>query len=206
LVWRAGWDNWRPYATADRPGSSSVEATASCIECHKLFPTAEMIQHEGSWVCADCKPIVFQRIKERAPISHDMRYAGFWIRFVAYFIDLIILQIVNLPLRFTLGTADPNGHPGFFVGVVCVSVLIVVGYEIFFIGRFGATLGKMALRLRVVMPGGEGISYVRATGRYFAKILSGLILCIGYIMVAFDEEKRGLHDRICNTRVIRLSA
>ena len=71
-----------------------------------------------------------------------MRYAGFWIRFVADFIDVIILQIVNLPLRFTFGTADPNVHPGFFVDVVCVSLLIVAGYEIFFIGRFGATLGK----------------------------------------------------------------
>jgi uncharacterized RDD family membrane protein YckC len=44
----------------------------------------------------------------------------------------------------------------------------------------------------------------RAFGRYFAKILSAIILGIGYIMVGFDSEKRGLHDMICDTRVIRV--
>ena len=79
---------------------------------------------------------------------------------------------------------------------------IAVGYETLMIGKYGATLGKMAAKVRVVTAEGGKVSYARALGRYFSKILSGMICAIGYIMAAFDEEKRALHDRICNTRVV----
>jgi uncharacterized RDD family membrane protein YckC len=61
----------------------------------------------------------------------------------------------------------------------------------------------MACGLKVMRPDGEKISYARACGRTFAEGISSAILCIGYILVAFDEERRALHDRICDTRVIR---
>jgi uncharacterized RDD family membrane protein YckC len=74
---------------------------------------------------------------------------------------------------------------------------------VFFLGRFGATPGKMVCGLRVVTAMGDRISYGRATGRFLAEILSGLVCYIGYIIAAFDEQKRTLHDHICSTRVIR---
>jgi uncharacterized RDD family membrane protein YckC len=61
----------------------------------------------------------------------------------------------------------------------------------------------MACGIKVVRPDGDRVSYARALGRYFAEILSGLILAIGYIMAAFDSEKRALHDHICSTRVVK---
>ena len=67
----------------------------------------------------------------------------------------------------------------------------------------GATVGKMAMGLRVVTSDGQRLSFMNATGRYFAKILSFLILCIGFIMVAFTDKKRGLHDIIAGTLVIK---
>ena len=67
----------------------------------------------------------------------------------------------------------------------------------------GATLGKMAVGLRVVTEQGERISFLRATGRYFAKYVSALILGIGFLMVAFTDRKRGLHDMIAGTLVIK---
>ena len=73
------------------------------------------------------------------------------------------------------------------------------------IGKFGATLGKMACKVRVVTADGEKVSYGRATGRYFAKILSYIVCLIGFIMAFFDQERRALHDRICNTRVITIA-
>jgi len=76
-------------------------------------------------------------------------------------------------------------------------------YNTYFIGRFGATLGKMACRLKVVTPEGGQVSYARALGRFFSEMISSMILLIGYIMAAFDDEKRALHDRICSTRVVR---
>ena len=70
------------------------------------------------------------------------------------------------------------------------------------IGKYGATLGKMACRIKVVTSEGGPVSYMRALGRYFAKQLSCLTLMIGYIMAFFDKENRALHDRICDTRVV----
>jgi uncharacterized RDD family membrane protein YckC len=64
------------------------------------------------------------------------------------------------------------------------------------------TLGKMALSIVVTDVNGNRITFGRATGRYFGKILSGLILYIGYIMVAFTEKKQGLHDMIAGTLVV----
>jgi uncharacterized RDD family membrane protein YckC len=63
----------------------------------------------------------------------------------------------------------------------------------------------MAARLLIVNPDGSKVSYAKALGRFFASeyVVAIFTLCIGYLMVAWDPEKRGLHDRICNTRVIR---
>jgi uncharacterized RDD family membrane protein YckC len=81
-------------------------------------------------------------------------------------------------------------------------LVIPIVYEVYFISTKGATLGKMALGVKVISSDGGPVSSATALGRYFAKILSGLILMIGYIMAGFDEQKRALHDHICNTRVI----
>jgi uncharacterized RDD family membrane protein YckC len=83
---------------------------------------------------------------------------------------------------------------------------ITAAYFTFFVGALAASPGKLALGLKVVRPDGSAVGYGRALGRYFAGILSWMILFIGYIMVAFDSEKRGLHDMICDTRVIKTRA
>ena len=82
-------------------------------------------------------------------------------------------------------------------------LILVVGYNTIMQGKYGATLGKMACGLRVVQPDGAPISYGRAFGRAWAEMLSGFICDIGYIVAAFDDQKRSLHDHIANTRVIR---
>ncbi len=209
LVWHEGWTDWRKFGDANlSAAAATAEGTAACVECGKTFPTSEMIQYEGSWVCGACKPLFFQKIKEGVPIAGDLHYAGFWIRFAAVFIDAIILNILNIPLRLMLGQpgSDPSVQMRIVFLSVGISMLISAAYDIFFVGKFGATPGKMALRLRVVRPNGEKLTYGRACGRYFGKLLSSLTLLIGYIMAAFDEQKRALHDRICDTRVIRLNA
>ena len=141
-----------------------------------------------------------------------MQYAGFWIRVAATFVDAIIQQIVGMLIgmvaTMTLGPVqpDPNNMGPYIMRTVILSFIgMVIGlaYETWFIGKYGATPGKMACKIRVVTAGGGAVSYGRAFGRYFAKLLSGLILGVGYIMAAFDEERRALHDRICETRVIK---
>jgi uncharacterized RDD family membrane protein YckC len=84
-----------------------------------------------------------------------------------------------------------------------LQIAIAAAYTTWLLGRYGATLGKMACKIKVVTPDGGSVSYARALGRYFAEILSAMIFSIGYIMAAFDDQKRTLHDRICNTRVVK---
>jgi uncharacterized RDD family membrane protein YckC len=123
----------------------------------------------------------------------DTRYAGFWKRFVAYLIDGIILGIVGAILTSQMDEAAAG------------TVTTILGW-LYFAGMESssrqATLGKSVLGIYVTDIDGNRISFLRATGRYFAKILSGLILGIGYIMAAFTARKQALHDMIASTLVL----
>jgi uncharacterized RDD family membrane protein YckC len=205
LVWRPGWPAWRPFHNLAAEELSS-EANVQCSECGNVFPASDVIAFEGASICANCKPLFFQKLREGAPVHHDVAYGGFWIRVLARLLDGLILQSINL--LYGVGMALVLRSPrlqmiGIFINMGA-SVAVGASYEIGFTGRFGATPGKMACRLRIVMADGARLSYGRATGRYFAQFLSSMTLLIGYLMVAFDDEKRALHDRVCDTRVIRL--
>lgn len=134
-----------------------------------------------------------------------MNFAGFWIRVLAYIIDIIPLLIIGFVLALLSGedliNTDPSAPIYSFTDLVglIVGIAYFVGFES---SAYQATPGKMALGLIVVDTDGRRISIARAFGRYFAKILSGLILLIGYIMVGFTERKQGLHDMIAGTLVV----
>lgn len=142
------------------------------------------------------------------------RYAGFWIRFVARLIDAVLLGVVNavirIPLAIMLGVGAGRREGMIFMpvamGLIGISVLISIAvgvvYEVYFVSTRGGTLGKMVLGLKIVRANGSPVPVGLATGRYFAQWLSGAIFMIGYIMAGFDPEKRALHDRICETRVV----
>lgn len=134
-----------------------------------------------------------------------MQYGGFWVRVGAYLIDLIILMIVTVPLAFLLGDNPFDTSPDAPVYGASDIVGLVIGIA-YFVGfessSMQATPGKSALGLVVTDVDGRRISALRALGRYFAKILSSLILLIGYIMIAFTDRKQGLHDLICSTLVV----
>ena len=131
-------------------------------------------------------------------------YAGFWIRVGAYIIDLIILIIVNVAVLAIVGVSlfDPAQQSEFSI-VDVVNFTVGIAY---FAGFEGSTMqgtpGKRALGLIVTDLNGNRISFLRALGRYFAKIVSAIILLIGFIMVAFTDRKQGLHDMIASTLVL----
>ena len=137
-------------------------------------------------------------------------YAGFWRRLAAYIIDYFVLGAVNLILYFFVWiivfTAVSAGDIG--VGITVIFYLIAaIGipwlyYAIFECSSRQATLGKMALSIVVTDMYGNRVSFGRATGRYFAKIISSIIFLIGYIMIAFTSKKQGLHDIIAETLVV----
>lgn len=189
--------------------------TAVCSQCGRSFPQDQVIAYDDQTICAACKPMFVQRLKEGVALPAAMVYGGFWIRFLAKIIDGIILSIaqwaVMIPLSMLIMPSMMQSNeqfptPGFFIFIgvqVLLSFTLPLAYGTFFLGRFGATLGKMACRLKVVTPEGDKITYMRAFGRFWAEIISYIILLIGYIMAAFDDEKRALHDRICSTRVVK---
>jgi uncharacterized RDD family membrane protein YckC len=213
-VWRNGWENWAPLGErAMLVAASDGNGAAACVECRQTFPTSEMVQYQGSYVCPNCKPVFFQKVKEGVAAAPGMDYAGFWIRFVAKLLDGIIVGVPGWILQFgAMALIDPNdpANQNLALVLTCGGVLASFGlqavYSIWMHGKWGATVGKMACGLRVVTATGGQLTYGTATARFFAELVSGLILYIGYIMAGFDEEKRTLHDRICNTRVIRSRA
>ena len=140
------------------------------------------------------------------PVGPDhVAYGGFWVRVVAYIIDGILLTIVCGVVDRLLGInilATDWDHYDPLANVIS----LVIGWLYFALlesSERGATVGKMVMGLRVVTSDGQRLSFMNATGRYFAKILSAIILCIGFIMVAFTDKKRGLHDIIAGTLVIK---
>ena len=97
---------------------------------------------------------------------------------------------------------EPNSKIVLQLTLALIQILIGITYEVVLIGKYGATVGKMACKIKVVTAEGGPVSYLRAFGRYFAKLLSAVTCLIGYIIAGFDDQKRALHDRICNTRVV----
>jgi uncharacterized RDD family membrane protein YckC len=140
--------------------------------------------------------------------SGMVEYAGFWRRFAASFIDGILLGIVGGVLGFVAGIAmvsngvDPT-QPGPQLLLNLVSLVIGICYYAGMESSSSqATLGKMALGIKVTDLNGRRISVGQAVGRYLGKILSALILLIGFIMAAFTERKQALHDMMAGTLVV----
>jgi uncharacterized RDD family membrane protein YckC len=127
-------------------------------------------------------------------------YSGFWTRFLAYLLDFVV-ELVLIGFAAFLIERYEGIHlllGGLFL--FALSWLYFAGMES---SKYQATLGKMLIGVRVVDAAGNRISFLRATARYFAKILSRISLGIGYFMVGFTKKKQGLHDMIAATVVVK---
>jgi uncharacterized RDD family membrane protein YckC len=189
LVWRNGMSNWQPYGD--------------------VFVAAGAATHGGQ-----SEPVAMPQRVPGVPVAR-VHYAGFWIRFAARLIDGIILGIAGLilriPLFLMLGLRAAAGFNPMMMGpqmagglglTILINTAIAVAYEVYFVSSRGATPGKMAMGIKIVMSNGSPVPPGVAAGRYFAQWISAMILLIGYLMAAFDYQKRALHDRICGTRLI----
>lgn len=139
-------------------------------------------------------------------------YAGFWIRLLAYVIDSLILSVIFCPLGFSVGLVgaaaevDENSPAWLGLNFLLNGVSVLTGWLYFGLmesSSWQATLGKRLVKLKVTDVNGYPLSFGKATGRYFGKLLSGMICFIGFIMVAFTEKKQGLHDMLAGTLVLK---
>lgn len=220
-----------PVAVAADAGTSAdADETQVCAVSGKRRPVREMIQYDGKWISAEHRDEYFQRMREGlsqpgvSGVPGPYGFGGFWRRLCALLIDAIVLGVVNQIISFFIMLAfgmpyafgGPKMQPGetemlgqMFLVIALIQIVglaLALTYEIAFIRKFDATPGKMAMGVKLLRSDGGKLSIGRIIGRYFAKILSGIILMIGYIMAGFDEEKRALHDRICDTRVVKTRA
>lgn len=137
-------------------------------------------------------------------------YAGFWLRFVASIIDSIIFGcLLGLPLGVLQGvfmggaTSESAIIISSLIGNAVSIVLNTVIFAAFECSAWQGTPGKKILRIRVTDLDGDRISFLRAAGRNLAKIPSGMILMIGFIMAGFTEKKQALHDMMAGCLVVR---
>jgi uncharacterized RDD family membrane protein YckC len=156
----------------------------------------------------------------------DSKYAGFWLRFVAYIIDYVILYVINLiilaPIMGMIGVGVASSAMDFssmsegdIVGMIKTILMAVVAgsivlmvvnilyYTLMEASKFQGTVGKIALGLKVTDANGGKLDFVKALLRNVGKIVSGLVLMIGYIMAGFTEKKQALHDMFVGALVVK---
>jgi uncharacterized RDD family membrane protein YckC len=150
-------------------------------------------------------PVSAAPAESSAQVSAE--YAGFWIRLVAAIIDGIVLCV---PYFFFIAllSGEAFGKVSILnpLGVIIflLLVLVIIAYAPFMLSKFGATLGKMILGLRVVDANGQKIGLGKALLReIIGKWISNLVFSLGFIWVAFDEKKQGWHDKIAGTYVVK---
>jgi uncharacterized RDD family membrane protein YckC len=153
-----------------------------------------------------------------------VEYAGFWWRFLAYIIDSIIISLISwiliIPILAIFGislysmkqSGFDTDNPAmliapFLIAIIPMAIITTVAQWLYFAlmesSRHQGTVGKLLLKIKVTDTSGNRVYFARATGRYFGKILSGMILLFGYIMAGFTERKQALHDIISNCYVIK---
>jgi uncharacterized RDD family membrane protein YckC len=186
-----------------------------------------LVQIAGNWVCADCKPAFLSRVMASGAAGASpmaWRYGGFWIRFGARFIDglifavpMVIFFAMFIPSLIRAGRQA--GHPAQPPNLFAVSgfitfflIMFVAGgfYEILMLKYRSGTLGKMACGLKVIRSDGRSLSWGVCFGRFFMwnvvtsgiPYLNTVLMLVTAIMLGVDDEKRALHDRVCDTRVI----
>ncbi len=209
LVWKQGMPEWRHYGEiASSVGLPPALPASAGAPAASVSPTG-VINPAGA----------------SAAGLTGRQYAGFWLRLAAFVIDTIILAVAGqvvgslvqamvfpnglrklAELREHPEAADPAALVFIFqmTGVMLVVGLVIgIAYDVFFLRRYAATPGKLAVGVRIERADGSPLSTGRIIGRYFGRTLSGLVMCVGYLIAAFDEQKRALHDFLCDTRVVK---
>jgi uncharacterized RDD family membrane protein YckC len=138
-----------------------------------------------------------------------LKPAGWGGRSMAKVIDMVFMLVLAGMIEWLSRKLFPAAYANLdslnpvVVATMMINMLLGIFYITWFVGKFGATPGKMAFKLKIVKSSGAKLGYGQAFGRYCGEfIVVFLTLMIGYLFGLFDSQKRTLHDRLCNTRVI----
>lgn len=176
-----------------------------CSRCGASFCGDCIVNLHGRPYCATCKNEHVRDISAGVD-GTQLPLASIGRRFAAIFVDqlIIVIPVLAVSIPFALVTGEMKGdEDALSCGLLALFGIFMLGallYEPLMLARYGATLGKKALGLRVVRPDGSKISTGQAWGRFGMKSILGLI---SYITVFFTPEKTCVHDIAAKTRVIR---
>jgi len=214
LVWREGLGQWTPWRVlmgevlAPQPPAVAAAAGGPDIARNQYNPYAVAEPRATSAVADMRSPYAAPRAAIDESVDYvadgDVVYAGFWKRYAAYMIDTVLIMIVFAIFGAFTGTAKSTVTmgdifgPAYFVQLALMALYFAWMHA----SPSQATLGKMTVGIKVTDDDGERISLLRGIGRFFASILSSLILCIGYVMAGFTDRKRALHDMVASTLVV----
>lgn len=202
-----------------------VQSVLVCSQCGRTFSQADLVQIAGNLVCAECKPAFLSRVMASGAAGASplaWRYAGFWVRFGARLIDgliftipILIIAAILIPNLIRARGQVPNPADSAVLGfgiitLFLVSFLATGCYEVLMLKYRSATLGKLACGLKVIRADGGSLSWGVCFGRFFMwnvvtagiPYLNIVLMLVSGIMLGVDAEKRALHDRVCDTRVV----
>jgi uncharacterized RDD family membrane protein YckC len=143
---------------------------------------------------------------QKKPEEFALEYAGFWVRLGANVIDiaiialflyavyLIILEFTNITIFWILS----------YFATGCIIWFLVIVYFAGFWAWRGQTPGKMIMGIKIIRTDSSPITLSYSLYRFVGYIVCMFTLCIGFIWVAFDKRKQGLHDKIADTYVVKL--
>jgi len=185
------------------------------VYCHKCGAQND----DQAAFCDKCGAALQKQISETGPAAPayptPVQYAGFWRRLAAYLIDGLLLAVAWFAMLVVIRTtylaltgqesedlSDGARDTIVFLSWVAAAIVGWLYCAAMESSAKQATLGKIALGIVVTDMNGRRVSFGRATGRYFGRLLSGVMLGIGLIIIAFTEKKQGLHDIMANCLVV----
>ena len=185
-----------------------MEGIRRCARCQTPFCRNCLVEIQGRPYCATCKSEQLLDVRSGVSVGGALDYAGVWKRFGALFLDGLV---VNVPLYIifmliAFAASDTKGQPHPFVAFAGIPLMFAqMIYEgLMLSAKDGQTLGKIAMRLRVVRPDGSSISSGQAWGRSAMRLVLGCLWIVDYIPVFFTAEKTTLHDMVAGTRVVEI--
>jgi uncharacterized RDD family membrane protein YckC len=176
-------------------------------------PAPVVVPEEEPVIAASVKPLVASAAppeETAASAAPSFVDAGFGFRFAAAMMDILIYAalffVILIPLTgsfFISETVEPGQVFARFEAGFLFLLGLHLGYQTFFVGKYGDTPGKMIFHLKVVREDGKSLTYRHAFKRGLGELLTGITLGMGYLWAVKDGEKRALHDRLCATWVIK---
>lgn len=188
---------------------AETSGLAACAGCSKSYCPNCLVELKGARYCAGCKAEQVKDIQSGVQ-GGDLVLATISRRFAAMFIDGIVLWIPALPILFIVGTdaftgaqtgEDPSGSQLVFQ-VIFLGLFVL--YEGAMLQWRGQTLGKMALKLKVVLPDGKPLPPARCWIRPVVRTLLSVLYILDYLPALFRKDKASIHDMAARSRVIQL--